>query len=155
MSQRRIKRPVSLKDLKTEDGANELAASPDLKPYHDFSVALMKGSNGEEQLDALRKIPLEKRYIWRVVSALQWAFADYDSEWVRADMRTVSQEDFTKVLELIIMRPTQFCLLLKALVGEHQMRNLMGDAIKMATRGGQDIQKVVREQVPWERRGCR
>lgn len=142
MSQRRTKRPISLKDLRAEDGAAELTASPDMKPYHEFFVALTKGLNGEEQLDALRKIPLEKRYTWRVVSALKSAFADYDSECVRADMRTVSQEDFTKVLELIIMRPTQFCLLLKALVGEQQMRNLMGDAMKMATRGGKDVQKV-------------
>jgi hypothetical protein len=30
-------------------------------------------------------LPLEKRYVWRVVSALQWAFADMDTLTVEVD----------------------------------------------------------------------
>jgi hypothetical protein len=31
-------------------------------------------------LTALAELPLEERYVWRVVSALKWAFCDLDTE---------------------------------------------------------------------------
>ncbi len=41
-------------------------------------------------------LPLEKRYAWRVASALKWAFADFENLNVVADRRTLSQEDLNK-----------------------------------------------------------
>ena len=40
----------------------------------------------EVALQVLRDLPLEKRYTWRVFSALKWAFADFDDESVRLDL---------------------------------------------------------------------
>jgi hypothetical protein len=51
-----------------------------------------------------------KRYVWRVASALKWAFADLEMEGVSADKETLTPEDFGKVLELLKVRPMQFCL---------------------------------------------
>jgi hypothetical protein len=31
-------------------------------------------------------LPLEKRYTWRVFSALKWAFADFEDEYVALDL---------------------------------------------------------------------
>jgi hypothetical protein len=43
-----------------------------------------------------------------------------------------SQEDLTKVVELLRLRPIQFCIFLKALLGEEAMERLMSNAIAVA-----------------------
>lgn len=58
----------------------------------------------------------------RVVSALKWAFADFDNVTVDADTRTLSPDDFAKVSDLLKLRPMQFCIFLKALVGLRKCR---------------------------------
>lgn len=83
-------------------------------------------------LQALRELPLEKRYIWRVASALKWAFADFDTVNVRADRDTLSENDFEEVLKLIEHRPLQFRLFLRALIGPLAMGRMMVEAIKTA-----------------------
>ena len=53
----------------------------------------------------------------RVASALKWGFADFDDLGVDADRQTLSPEDFAKVMDLLKLRPMQFCIFLKTLVG--------------------------------------
>jgi hypothetical protein len=67
-----------------------------------------------------------------VASALKWGFADFDDLGVDADRRTLSPEDFAKVMELLKFRPIQFCVFLKTLVGAEQMQRMMVEAIKVA-----------------------
>ena len=66
------------KDLHQEEGAHELATSPSMEPYLNFAAALIQGNDPEPELGAIRQLPVEKRYVWRVASALCWAFADLD-----------------------------------------------------------------------------
>jgi hypothetical protein len=54
----------------------------------------MTGADPTAELEAIRNLPLEKRYVWRIASALKWAFADCDDMNVDADRRTMSVEDF-------------------------------------------------------------
>jgi hypothetical protein len=55
----------------------------------------------------LKNLKVEDRYLWRVASALKWAFADFDSASVGADMATIETDDDRKRLsELFAMRPT-------------------------------------------------
>jgi thioredoxin-related protein len=79
-------------------------------------------------------LPLEKRYVWRVASALKWAFADFDNLNVVADKATLSPEDRAKVLGLLRVQPIQFCLFLKALFGPEEMKRVMIQAISTASR---------------------
>jgi hypothetical protein len=88
---------IPIKNLHQEDGAHELASSPDMEPYLNFAMALMQGNDPTPELDAIRQLPLEKRYVWRVASALKWAFADFDDLNVSADKETLAPEDFSKV----------------------------------------------------------
>lgn len=78
--------------------------------------------------------PLDRRYVWRVASALKWAFADLETVSVNVDGQTLSQEDLGKVVELLRLRPMQLCLFLKALLGEEAMERLMDEAIEVAKR---------------------
>src|SRR5271157_1916079 len=104
MSEDDIKR-IPIKGLRQEEGASELASSPDMEPYLDYIMASMKGSDLQPHLEVLSKLPLEKRYVWRVASAMKWGFADFDSEPVAADRDTLNPEDFAKVADLLKFRP--------------------------------------------------
>jgi hypothetical protein len=127
----RIKR-IPIKDLREEDGAHELATSTEMEPYLKFAIALMQGSDPTPELDAIRQLPLEQRYVWRVASALKWGFADFDDLSVDADRQTLTPGDFAKVIDLLSIRPMQFCLFLTALVGVDSMQRMMVEAIKVA-----------------------
>jgi len=126
-----IKR-MRIKDLHQEEDAKELTESPDMEPYLNFAKALMQGHDPAPELEVIHQLPLEERYIWRVASALKWGFADFDNLTVEADKLTMTPEDFAKVRELLKLRPIQFCMFLKALVGYDEMLRMMIEAIKVA-----------------------
>jgi hypothetical protein len=128
-----IKR-IPINQLRQEEGAKELAESADMEPYLNFAVALMQGADPTAELEAIRQLPIEKRYVWRIVSALKWGFADFDDLGVDADRQTLSPEDFAKVMDLLKLRPMQFCIFLKTLVGAGEMQRMMVQAIGVARR---------------------
>jgi hypothetical protein len=127
-------RRIPTKDIHQEDGAHELATSPDMKPYLDFIKAVMQDHDPSPELEAIRLLPLEKRYVWRVASALKWGLADCDDFSVKADKQTLTPEDFAKVMDLLKFRPMQFAIVLKALVGADEMQRMMIEAIGVAKR---------------------
>src|ERR1700722_18844416 len=97
--------PIPIKDLISEDGAHELATSPDMQPYLRLIKAGLQNLDTAPHLEEIAALPLEKRYIWRVASALKWAFADLETVSVNVDRQTLSQEDLDKVVELLRFRP--------------------------------------------------
>jgi hypothetical protein len=123
---------IPISELKSEDGAEELVRSEAMKPYLDLILATMSGRDSTAAMEALAALPLEKRYVWRVASALKWAFADSETMNVEADRQTLSVVDQRRLLEELRLRPLQFCLFLSALVGPNQMAKLMVEAIKTA-----------------------
>jgi hypothetical protein len=70
-------RNVPLRGVKVDPLAHEPATSEGTKPYLDcLTKAYSKNIAGvEAALHVVRDLPLEKRYTWRVFSALKWAFA--------------------------------------------------------------------------------
>ena len=88
-----IKR-MPIKDLGQEDGAHELATSPEMEPYLRLIMAQMQGNDTKAETEVRRQLPLEKRYVWRVASALKWAFADFDDLSVTADKDTAHTRGF-------------------------------------------------------------
>jgi hypothetical protein len=83
----------------------------------------------------IRQLPLEKRYVWRIASALKWGFADFDSLSVGADRDTLTPEQFREVTDLLRYRPIQFCMLLTTLLGAEAMERIMLQAISVAKEG--------------------
>jgi hypothetical protein len=129
-----IKR-IPINELRQEDGAHELATSPDMELYLDFAMAVMQDADLTAELEAIRLLPLEKRYVWRVASALKWGLADCESLSVEADRQTLTPEDFAKVMDLLKFRPMQLALVLKTLVGAEEMQRMMIEAIGVAKEG--------------------
>jgi hypothetical protein len=123
------------KDIKFAEGAEELLHSPIMRLYIEAAKALLQNKNASEAIADIAALPLEKRYVWRVVSALKWGFADFHSGSVAIDRETLSAEDRKKVAESLNVRPVQFCLFLKALLGTEEMQRIMVHAIKSANVG--------------------
>ena len=133
MADDNIKR-IPTNQLRQEDGAHELATSPDMKPYLNFAKAVIQNHDLAPELEAIRQLPLEKRYIWRVASALKWGLADCESLSAKADRQTLTPEDFAKVMDLMKFRPMQLAIVLKALVGAEEMQRMMIEAIGVAKK---------------------
>src|SRR5450755_3324503 len=108
---------VALNTIKMEDGAKELMSAPEMQPYLRYVEAVMLGGDVDASMQEIAHLPLEKRYVWRIASALKWGFADFDDWSVVVDRRTLKPEDAAKVMQLLRSRPIQFCMFLKALVG--------------------------------------
>jgi hypothetical protein len=107
---------VSLRGVKVDPLAHELATSEGMQPYLDCMIKAYR--NNAVGLDAafqvVRDLPLERRYTWRVFSALKWAFADFEDEYVALDLPHIpeaTRSDMTKELEL---RFQQLQMLLQA-----------------------------------------
>jgi hypothetical protein len=95
-------------------------------------ISISGGLDADPYLAALAALPLEERYVWRVMSALRWAFCDLETESVNADIHTLSKEDLKKVVEPLTLRATQFCLFANALLGEDAMERIMRQAVRCA-----------------------
>jgi len=120
--------PIS--EIHSEDGAQELVRSETMKPYLALLKAQMSGQDTEPYLAALAALPLEERYVWRVVSALKWAFCDLDTETAMADLHTLSETDLKKVVEPLSLRAIQFCMFFNALLGEEPTERIMQHALR-------------------------
>ena len=123
---------IPIHDLTTEPLAEDLLDSPAMRPYMKLALAIMQQQDLAPATEEIAALPLEKRYVWRVASALKWAFADMDTLTVEADRQTLSIEDRRRLLELLKHRPLQFCLFLSVLFGQKQMELLMISAIRNA-----------------------
>jgi hypothetical protein len=126
---------VELDSLKMEDGAKELMSAPEMQPYLRYMEAAMTGADVGPSVQEIAQLPLDKRYVWRVASALKWGFADFDDWSVVVDRKTLNQEDADKVMQLLRLRPIQFCMFLRALVGIEEMERLMAQGIAVAKEG--------------------
>ena len=119
-------------EIHSEDGAQELVRSEKMKPYLALMKAQIAGQDTEPYLAALAALPLEERYVWRVISALKWAFCDLDTENAIADVHTLSEEDLKKVVEPLSLRAIQFCMFVNALIGEDATERIMQHALRCA-----------------------
>ena len=122
---------IPIDALRAESGSEELVNSESMKPYIELLMAKMGGRDTSRALAALAALPLEQRYVWRVISALKWGLCDLETENVSADIATLSEQDLKSVAEPLALRAMQFALFVKALVGDTQGREIMLQAISV------------------------
>jgi hypothetical protein len=122
-------RSLPISEIHSEDGAQELVRSERMKPYLAILKAKIAGQDTEPHLAALAALPLEERYVWRVISALKWAFCDLDTESAIVDLHTLSEADLKKVVEPLSLRAIQFCMFVNALIGEEATERIMQHAL--------------------------
>jgi hypothetical protein len=122
---------IPIDALRAESGSEELVNSESMKPYMELLMAKMGGRDTSRALAALAALPLEQRYVWRVISALKWGLCDLETENVAADIATLSEQDLKSVAEPLALRAMHFSLFVKALVGDTQGREIMLQAISV------------------------
>lgn len=106
-----------MKHFQNEPVAESLAQSENIKPYIEILGAMMGGENTDSLMALMREIPLERRYIWRIVSALKWGLADFDSATVKIDRDTLPSEKVAEIIKELESRAMQIRWALKALQG--------------------------------------
>jgi|SRR5208282_2313336 len=106
---------IPLSEITIDPLAQELLRSEQARPYTDyFMKAFSNDAAGiESALQMLRDLPLEKRYTWRVFSALKWAFADFDDECVKLDLPNIPETKRAEMLKELRIRLLQLEMLLK------------------------------------------
>jgi hypothetical protein len=121
---------IPIRDLKFDPSAEDLLDSPAMEPYMKLALAVMGHKDVRAAIEEITALPLEKRYTWRVASALKWAFADFENLNIVADRRTLGQGDLDKLVDLLRLRPIQFCIFLAALFGEEQMEKMISSSVE-------------------------
>ncbi len=116
---------MSLDAIRVEPGATDLVWSDNMRRYLEVIKADIQGLDTGPALAALAAVPLEQRYVWRVISALKWGLCDLETESIAADVPTLTEQDLKSVAEPLALRAMQFSLFVKALVGEAAAREIM------------------------------
>ena len=106
---------VSLKDIRTDPLAHELTTSEGMQSYLDCLIKAYRnnGAGLEAALEVIRDLPLEKRYTWRVFSALKWAFADFEDEYVTLDLPHIPEPTRSEMAKELELRLRQLRMLLE------------------------------------------
>ena len=123
---------IPISSIRVEDGANELARSAKMKPYLELLKAQIGGRDTAPFVEALAALPLEERYIWRVNSALKWAFCDLEKESLIADLETLSVTDLKRLVEPLQLRTLQFSIFILTMLGEEVGEHLILHALEGA-----------------------
>jgi len=106
---------IPLNEISIDPLAQELVRSEQSRPYTDyFMKAYSNDAAGvEKALQVLQDLPLEKRYTWRVFSALKWGLADFDDECVKLDLPHIPATKRAEMTKELQIRSLQLEMLLK------------------------------------------
>ena len=125
-------RVMSIGSIRVEDGAEELVRSERMRPYGALLRAQLSEQDTAPFLEALAALPPEERYVWRVLSALKWAFCDLETESLMADLQTLSLADLKRLTEPLQMRILQFSIFVLAFLGREAGEKALLQAIGSA-----------------------
>ncbi len=102
---------INIADIKTDPVPADVHAIA--QPYIELFEACIAGKDQKSACQTLLSLPFEKRYIARVMRALQNAFCDFDTESVKVDLGCMSQSEIDDVIYQLKFRADQFQMLLK------------------------------------------
>jgi hypothetical protein len=110
-------RTVKVMDLKGDPLAVDLAGSAAMRPYMNYYEAVVKNDHqaAEDATQQIKHLPLEQRYIWRIMSALKWGLCDFDSKTVKLDLPHLSDEERHEMVQDLEVCFIQLRTMLEAL----------------------------------------
>jgi hypothetical protein len=111
---------VLLRGIKVDPLAHELATSEGTQLYLDCPIKAYCNDAVafEPALEVVRDLPLEKRYTWRVFSALKWAFADFEDEYIALDLPHITEPTRSEMTKELELRFQQFQILMQTFDAE-------------------------------------
>jgi hypothetical protein len=121
------------------EGAGLLNA-PEMKIYDRIIMWVMQDRASEvaAALRELEGVPVEQRYVSRVIGALAFAFGDFDSTCIKFDLLTLPSKDRDSMDEILEVRAAQFCLLAREFFGVERMKTILLRVIDHAASSAVD-----------------
>ena len=111
-----------------------LLDAPQMEIYDRIIMAAMQDSSDlSAAIRKLSAVPVEERYISRVIAALDFAFGDFDSACIKLDVDTLPMGEIDRLGKILETRSAQFCILMREFFGPDYMRILMSAAMEHAT----------------------
>lgn len=137
---------IPIDKFKIDPEAAGLLNAPEMAIYDRILMAAMQDRDSELRaaLRDLAAIPLSKRYVWRIFSALGFAFGDFDSACVKLDLDSLSFEKTDKMREVMEFRAAQFCILMATFFGDDGMKIILSRAIDNASAPPEQTSKSAR-----------
>src|SRR5262245_44370256 len=126
---------IPVNKIRTDQYGDELMGEPEMRPYLGLIAAEMNGDLKavEKFAREVQELPVELKYTARIIRALRWGFADFDSAGIQIDLRCgFTESDIARLDQNHEERALQFCLFLKVLYGQDRMKQIMVQAIKSA-----------------------
>jgi hypothetical protein len=113
-------RRIKIKDLKVTPLGEELVNSEAMRPYLSYAIAELTVSAQAMQDSGaiIKNLPLEQRYIWRVLRALESGFADFDSYSIKLDLPHLDDVLKREMIEELTLRLQQLVIPSRTLKGE-------------------------------------
>ena len=110
-------RTMKVRDLKVDPLAEDLARSAAMRPYMNYYEAVVKNDHqgAEDAAQQIKHLPLEQRYIWRIMSALKWGLSDFDFKTVKLDLPHLSDEERHEMVQDLEVNLIQLRTMLDAL----------------------------------------
>jgi hypothetical protein len=128
MPYRPYKKNIPLSQLKPDPEGAGMLDAPQTQIYDRIIMAAMQGQDPSAAIRELTAVPVEERYISRVIAALGFAFGDFDSACVRMDLDTLPPAEIERLTALLAGRSTQFCILMREFFGSEQMKAIISAA---------------------------
>ena len=97
------------------DELYEQVTTAGVEPYMNLYVTQLQGKETTSAFARIATLPMQERYVWRILRALELAFGDYDVQSVRLDLLAMAPEDISCFREAIERRCSQFRLLIDTL----------------------------------------
>jgi hypothetical protein len=142
MSKRLHKINLPVSSIKPDPEGSGLLDAHQMAIYDRIIMAAMQ--NRPDLSAAIRElaaVPVEERYSSRLVSALGFAFGDFDSACVRFDVDTLPSAEIDRLEEQLEMRASQFCILMREVFGSTYMKILMSAAVERAVAPPDDSER--------------
>jgi hypothetical protein len=97
--------------------AVDLAESAAMRPYMNYYEAVVRNNDraADNAAQQIKHLPLEQRYIWRIMSALKWGLSDFDSKTIKLDLPHLSGEERHEMVQDLEVCLTQLSTMLEAL----------------------------------------
>src|SRR5258708_619901 len=125
MRYRPYKKNIPVSQLKPDPEGAGMLDAPQMQIYDRIITAVMHGQDPAASIRELTAVPVEERYISRVIAALGFAFGDFDSACVRMDLDTLLTAEIERLTGLLAGRSTQFCILMREFFGSEQMKAMI------------------------------
>jgi hypothetical protein len=124
------KKTLPMSTVKPDPEGAGLLDAHQMQIYDEIIMTAMKGSDLSEAIQRLRAVPVEQRYISRIIAALGFVFGDFDGACVRLDLDTLPSDELDRITTLLHIMSAQFCMLVAAVFGPDLMRTIMSDAME-------------------------